>query len=212
MLDGIGEGQLEWGCIESPERYADKIRQIVADLKPKAVGLPTQAAYKKKRKLPVRAKVAIALGPFLLLLMAYFTTIALNDHFKSLFYYNWGVAFSRLSLLDISLSSYSRAIELNPNLAYAYINRAHLFRRKGDLEKEIADYSKVIELEPSRASAYYGRAFAYEMQRHFSKAIADYSKAIELYPRYEYAYVNRGICWAEQGQFANALRATTRRQ
>lgn len=205
VLDGIGEGQLDWGYIEAPERYSARINQIVADLSPKGAKPTSKQAEHAKRKLPARAKVALALAPLLLLLVAYYTMIALTPRYKGYFYYNVGITFSRLGLKSAALSSYSRAISFNPQLAFAYRARARAYRGQGELEKAIADYSAAIELEPLRFEAYYGRALARSAQRDYAEAIADFSRAIELNPRYEYAYVGRGVDWAREGNSENAL-------
>ena len=57
-----------------------------------------------------------------------------------------------------ALTSFSRAIELNPNYAIAYNNRGLIKKKSNDLEGALADYNKAIELDPELASAYKNRA------------------------------------------------------
>ncbi|MEL6931265.1 MAG: tetratricopeptide repeat protein [Cyanobacteria bacterium J06600_6] len=42
---------------------------------------------------------------------------------------------------ESALKDYSRAIEINPNMAEAYNNRGLIFMRKGDYNLALADYS-----------------------------------------------------------------------
>jgi tetratricopeptide (TPR) repeat protein len=205
VLDGIGEGQLDWGYIEAPEEYADRIREIVSDLSPRDVKLDVQSREPQKKRLNARAKIVIALAPLVLLLIAYSATIALNDIYKSYFYNNVAVIFSRISLRDQAIGSYGRAIRANPQFAGAYRGRAHAFRLKGDLDNAIVDYSAAIKLEPLQSGSYFGRALARAAQHDLDGAISDYSKVIELNPRDEFAYMNRGVVWAKEGNSVSAL-------
>jgi tetratricopeptide (TPR) repeat protein len=58
------------------------------------------------------------------------------------------------------IETYTQAIQLNPNYAKAYYNRALTHQRLGELESAIADYSESLRLNPEYARAYHNRGIA----------------------------------------------------
>ena len=46
---------------------------------------------------------------------------------------------------DEALVDYTKAIDLDPNLAMAYNNRASIYSKRGQYDLAIADYTKAIE-------------------------------------------------------------------
>ena len=56
--------------------------------------------------------------------------------------------------------AYSKAIELNPQYASAYINRGVAYDKLGNYQQAIKDYNKAIELNPQEAGFYYNRGVA----------------------------------------------------
>jgi Flp pilus assembly protein TadD len=55
---------------------------------------------------------------------------------------------------NLKIEYYSKAIELDPQYAYAYINRGTVHSHLKEHQKAIADYNKAIELDTQNASAY----------------------------------------------------------
>ena len=92
----------------------------------------------------------------------------------------------------IAKDEYSKAIEIDPEIAAAYNNRGKVYGELGHPPKAIQDYNKAIELDPNFAAAYYNRGNIYRDSRHPEEAIQDYNKAIELDPNFVDAYYNRG--------------------
>ena len=88
---------------------------------------------------------------------------------------------------DEAIVEYTKAIELEPQLAIVYNSRGLAYHMKGELDKAIADFDKAIELDPSRAEVYYNRGNVYFERGQFQSAIADYDKAIVLDPRFTLA-------------------------
>jgi len=92
---------------------------------------------------------------------------------------------------DEAIEEYNKAIELDPNLAEAYQNRAYAYNYKGQYDLTITDCNKAIELDPNMAEAYFNRGGAYIGKGQVDLGIADYTKAIELDPEDQRAYANR---------------------
>lgn len=100
---------------------------------------------------------------------------------------------------------YELAIQLNPDSAYGYYNRANIAYRKGDYNQAIADYSQVIRLEPDNVFAYQGRGDAFYTQGDYPHALADYNQVIRLNPAVAQAYVYRANISYGQGDYDQAI-------
>ena len=100
---------------------------------------------------------------------------------------------------------YTKAIELDPNFAYAYNNRGWSYTSLKEYEKAIVDYSKAIEINPEYVLAYNNRGLSYAYLKEYKKAIADYNKAIEIDPENVLAYNNRGLSYAYLKEYKKAI-------
>jgi tetratricopeptide (TPR) repeat protein len=58
---------------------------------------------------------------------------------------------------DCQLKNYGKAVELMPDNAVSYYNRAIVYDEKGDYELAVKDYTKAITLDPKYINAYYNR-------------------------------------------------------
>lgn len=73
-----------------------------------------------------------------------------------------------------------KTIELAPDFAYAYYNRAFILVEKRDYRAALADYDKAIELDGALADAYYNRGLLHLLMGNPQLARKDLSKAGEL--------------------------------
>ena len=97
-----------------------------------------------------------------------------------------------LELVDISydnlmqqkwieaISTTSAAIDIDPNLPSAYVNRAWAYIKRGMLGKAILDCNKAIEIDENYAVAYNNRGLAYHNLGEEEEALRNYRKACEL--------------------------------
>lgn len=83
-------------------------------------------------------------------------------------------------MLDEAIELYTRAIQLDPNLAAAYNNRGLAYDEKGDLGRAIADLDRAIQLDPNAAPTYYNRGLAHKALGKKAEAISDFEKFISL--------------------------------
>lgn len=83
--------------------------------------------------------------------------------------------------LDEAINEYNKAIEINPRLAIAYINRGRTYvQGKGQYDQAISDCSKALEIDPIYALAYSNRAIGYYFKKEYDKAWDDVNKAQAL--------------------------------
>ena len=89
------------------------------------------------------------------------------------------------------LDDYNRAIEINPDLAITYYNRANLKVRAKDYDEAFFDYNRAIKLEPDFADAYYNMALLLIYQQKVTQACLALSKAGELGQEKAYLVIQR---------------------
>ena len=110
-----------------------------------------------------------------------------------------------LKQYDEAVSSFSRAIKINPNYPDAYNNMGIALKDQGKLDEAIKAYEKAITLKPDYAEAYSNMGSALKEIGQFKEAIAAYEKAITLKPDYADAHNNMGNALKEIGQFDKAI-------
>lgn len=119
-------------------------------------------------------------------------------------YYQSGVKKTNTGLyvnLIPAIEDFNRAIELDPDYAEVYFERAFAYAKLGFTEQMMADLDTAIELRPRYFEALSVRGISYKSLQEWDKAIADLSTAISLIPddiapMNEYnIYVNRGFAY-----------------
>ena len=104
---------------------------------------------------------------------------------------------------DVKL--YDKAIQLHPNLEYAYNNRGNAYFNLRNYNAAIADYNKALNLNPNDSLAYNNRGNAYTVFKNYKAALADYDKALAINPNYFYAYNGRGNAYVYLGNYEQAI-------
>ncbi len=93
---------------------------------------------------------------------------------------------------DAAVRHFSKGIQLNPQDAAPYNNRAYAYLRKGDNDSAIADYTAALRLDAKCAMASFYRGAAYEKKGDHDKAMADYARAIRFDARFAREYCESG--------------------
>jgi tetratricopeptide (TPR) repeat protein len=86
----------------------------------------------------------------------------------------------------------TRAIELNPNDAIAFMSRGWAKGLTGDYKGEIEDNTRAIQLNPKYAEAYGNRGVAKYLSSDYSGAIDDLTVALSLDQQMGVGYYYRG--------------------
>ena len=79
-----------------------------------------------------------------------------------------------------ALRAFSKAIELSPDHADAYHERAHAYEDLKEWDRASADFAEAIQLSPIRTQHYVCRARSFELSGHPENAARDYTQLIEL--------------------------------
>ncbi len=161
-----------------------------------------------------------------------------QKHFQSIEYYNSylsthtprpidyiGRALDFITVRDYqnAISDATKAIDLAPELALAYMVRAQArygtyclgqensegmaraaLQRKL-LDDIVADYERVIELSPASPIAWYNKANILFILEDFDGATRAFTKAIELKPEFGEAYFNRGYIALRDGRRSEGI-------
>jgi tetratricopeptide (TPR) repeat protein len=108
---------------------------------------------------------------------------SLNSHDRASTLVNLGVLQSRLSDSQAALASYDQALQADPSLAEAYINRSSVLISLQDYKGALDSANQALDKgarEP--ALAYYNRAVAEEWLNNITAAYADLKRAAALTP------------------------------
>jgi tetratricopeptide (TPR) repeat protein len=103
------------------------------------------------------------------------------------------------------IENYSRAIELDPYLKDAYLNRGNEFYNLKMHDEAINDFTKAIEIDVNYAFGYYNRGYIYSKLSKYREAINDYNKAIKYDPGHRKAYNNRGLAYFNLYKYQEAI-------
>jgi tetratricopeptide (TPR) repeat protein len=85
---------------------------------------------------------------------------------------------------DLAIADYSTAINLDPNSAGVYYDRANAYIVTGNVILAIDDLTAFIRLRPSFPESYYKRGLLYGELGDKDKAGGDFRKTLELEPSY----------------------------
>ena len=117
---------------------------------------------------------------------------------------NRGVQRERLGDLAAAERDYTRALELDPGRAVAWIDRAALRGQRGDYRGAAADASRAITLDPADPDGWINRAQARQVQGDLHGALADWDRALALDPGHAVALCNRALVRSQTGDPAGA--------
>jgi tetratricopeptide (TPR) repeat protein len=107
-------------------------------------------------------------------------------------------------LMETSLAYYDLALESNPYLRLAILNRSILLRNLGYYDESVANINVLIADEPENPIMYLQRARTYAKATAHRTAINDYLKAIDLDSTLAPAYLEAGESYAWLGFYPRA--------
>lgn len=120
---------------------------------------------------------------------------------------------------DSILSNSNKAIQINPDLAAGYFDRALAKSELGDFYGAIADYERVISISSKTFKAsefgndlgvvYNNIGYTYIKLSQYDKAKLYIEKAVELLPNYSYIWGSRGELAFHLGDYKNCISFTT---
>ena len=123
------------------------------------------------------------------------------------YYFNLGL---ESPAVNKKIHYFTKALELNPQLAMAYDRRGRLYYFKEDYDKMMYDFYKFTDLRPLDPQGYQMLGLAHLRRGNLDVAIAKFSRAVELEPKLASAYGYRAEAHHLKGFPEKAVRDSTR--
>jgi tetratricopeptide (TPR) repeat protein len=103
------------------------------------------------------------------------------------------------SELEVAITHFNKALQLDSKCAKAYVARGELHLAKGDHQKAMQDFSRAVELSPTSAAAHAALGRRHVAGKQWRMAIAELTRAVRLdhvdysaYAARAFAYFNLG--------------------
>jgi len=101
--------------------------------------------------------------------------LALYQHALGLMYRYFGSTTGLRSEYAAATERFTRAIDLNPLFARAYLDRGILYWRELDQPRRaIADLTMALDLDPALSEARFNRGLAHQQLHEYAEAVADF--------------------------------------
>lgn len=120
-------------------------------------------------------------------------------------YWRQGKNYFKSEQYQDAIVSYTKAIDMQNNVALFYSERGYVLLRLEKYDKALADHNRAIELDSTKDVIYNNRGYIHMQLGDYDRAIADYSEAIKLNPHRGNAYTNRGYVYMELGNYDSAI-------
>ena len=118
---------------------------------------------------------------------------------------NFANALARLGRLDEAISSYRRAVTINPRMPEAHNNLAHALLDLGRPDDALLSCRRALELRPEFPDAHDNLGSAEFALGLHVEALASFRRAIAVDPKFAEAHNNLGNALAELGRIEEAL-------
>ena len=120
-------------------------------------------------------------------------------------YLTHGTQLLREGKIYRAITVLTRAIEIAPKHAEAYINRGRAYHYLANYEEAIDNYTKTLSLKQYTADAYASRGDVYRVLNNVTQAIDDYTASLEK-RKNALIMSKRAKCYLETGKIDEAIR------
>jgi tetratricopeptide (TPR) repeat protein len=91
-----------------------------------------------------------------------------------------------------ALPFFEKAVQIDPDFAFAWDNIGVCYRRIGEYQKAIVAYKKSLQIEPKGVTPLHNIPVAYEYLKEYDKALDAYSQVEKIYPNDPEAFFGAG--------------------
>jgi predicted O-linked N-acetylglucosamine transferase (SPINDLY family) len=110
-----------------------------------------------------------------------------------------------LGRLDEAVTSFHKALNIQPDYANAHYNLGNALQDLGKLDEAVASFHKALAIKPDYAKADSNLGVALQKLGKLDEAVASYRKAIALKPDYAEAHSNLGVALQKLGKLDEAV-------
>lgn len=107
--------------------------------------------------------------------------------------YEDGMDYMQANDFDNAILKFRKAIEIDPNFAFAWDNLGVSYRRTNQYEEAIEAYKKSLEINPEGRMPLINIAVTYNLKKEYEEAIKHYNKFISVYPKDPEGYYGLGL-------------------
>ncbi len=111
----------------------------------------------------------------------------------------------RAETTEQAIEAYTRAIELNPEAAGAYINLGTIYYNTQRLDDAERCYRAAIQIDPLYALAFFNLGNVFDERGNLSEARRSYEQALRISPGYADAHYNLALVYEKLGLRAKAV-------
>ena len=104
-----------------------------------------------------------------------------------------------------AIEQFNKAIELKPNFARAYLNRAFIHSKLGNYKESINDYTFYLKLKPEDPDILNNRGIIYKELGNYKAALNDFNNAISIDNDNALFHFNKGNLLIEMKKFEEGI-------
>lgn len=138
---------------------------------------------------------------------------ASSDNVLAQLAYDDGMEYINEGDTENAILKFSKAVDIDPNFAFAWDNLGISYRKNKEYDKAIASYLKSLEIYPEGRLPLLNIAITYNLNQQYSQAVIYYEKFIEIYTDDPEGYYGLGLILYTQDQeeagLDNLIRAYT---
>jgi len=112
-----------------------------------------------------------------------------------------------LDQLDLAITHYKHAVEIDPSSAAAWCNLGVDLARLRRYDDALQSYERALHLNPSDATTWSNKGIVLNALKRLGEALSAYKKAIQLSPKYAQAWANKASFLHDQKQYDQAIAA-----
>jgi tetratricopeptide (TPR) repeat protein len=125
---------------------------------------------------------------------------------------NWSRTYNLLGMVQEkmghaqqALALYNKAISLNPESEFGYLNLSQLYQKLGNIAKAETFLKEALQRAPNSAITLYNYGYVLQCQEKLDEALNYYQKCLKQTPAYPKALNNSGIIYLTKQDFSQAI-------
>lgn len=138
---------------------------------------------------------------------------ASSDNVLAQLAYDDGMEYINEGDTENAIQKFSKAVEIDPNFAFAWDNLGISYRKNKQYENAIAAYLKSLEIYPEGRLPLLNIAITYNLNQQYTEAVTHYEKFIDIFSDDPEGYYGLGLILYTQDQeeagLDNLIRAYT---